>query len=342
MAIEVWGTFSVRDHLVSRAFVADVLLYDRLVIPTLPGSEAEADWPVEWDIHRQKSILADLGDLAIAIPWTKDRQSQWQRRFDDAQAEERRAARAETTEIIREDVAIARDPQYADLPFRITRNLLQDFANDASDDKLFKKLRVTRKQRPGSTLEAVSAYPSYEAFASDVSLVAGEETGETVNRLVPTRVFGWEFFIPDSVDFGVDEDRKLLAKAVDLATKPDFIESRAEFYKWWSDVSAGGISSEDAKADMKERIAEFGKMMKGQGWKTTARYAIKIADAFSGGLGLVSEVASAGAEAFLGSADVFADERLKRENAPPRLKVAAIFHDARNRFGWKTSKQPPP
>jgi len=54
------------------------------------------------------------------------------------------------------------------------------------------------------------------------------------------------------------------------------------------------------------------------------------------GLGLVNEAASAGAEAFLGSADVFADERLQRKNAPPRLKVAAIFHDARTRFGWKT------
>lgn len=342
MAIEMWGTFSVRDHLVNRAFIADVLLYDRLVIPTLPASEAEADWPMEWDIDKQKSLLADLGDLAIAIPWTEDRRSQWQKRFESANAEERRDARVETTEIIRGDVAIARDPQYADLPYRITRKLLQDFANDLADDKLFKKLRVTRKQRPGSTLEVVSAYPSYEAFVSDVSLIATKEKGENVKRLVPTQVFGWEFFIPDSVDFGVDEDRRLLAKSVDLAIKPDFVELRGEFYKWWTDVSTGGISLEDAKTDMKERIAEFGNMMKGQGWKTTARYAIKIADAFSGGLGLVSEVASAGAEAFLGTADVFADERLKRENAPPRLKVAAIFHDARTRFGWKTPKQAEP
>lgn len=32
-------------------------------------------------------------------------------------------------------------------------------------------------------------------------------------------VFGWEFFIPDGADFGVDEDRRLLAKAVRLATR---------------------------------------------------------------------------------------------------------------------------
>ncbi len=94
----------------------------------------------------------------------------------------------------------------------------------------------------------------------------------------------------------------------------------------------------EAKADMEKRIAEYRELMKGQGWKTTARYAIKVADAFSGGLGLVNEAASASTEAFLGSADVFADKRLKRQNAPARLKVAAIFHDARTRLGWKTPK----
>jgi hypothetical protein len=119
---------------------------------------------------------------------------------------------------------------------------------------------------------------------------------------------------------------------------PDFIEMRGEFYKWWSDVSKSGMSIAEAKADMEKRITEYHRIIKGQGWKTTVRYAIKIADAFSGGLGLVNEAASTGAEAFLGSADVFADERLKRENALPRLKVAAIFHDARTRFGWKTPK----
>ncbi len=338
MTIELWGTFSVRDHMVSRAFIADVLLYDRLVIPTISPDESETEWPEDWDLKRQKSLLADLGDLAIPIPWTKARRLQWQTRFDGQRASERRIARAQSAQTIEQDVQIARDPRYADLPYRITRNLLQDFVNDAADDELFKKLRVTKKVRPGSALEAVSAYPSYDAFTSDVSLVRAGEAADKLDRLVPTEVFGWEFFIPDSTEFGADEDRRLLEKAVGLATVPEFIESRGEFYKWWSDVSKGAISLAEAKTDMEKRITDYNKLIKAQGWKTAVRYAIKIADAFSGGLGLVSEVASASAEAFLGSADVFADDRLKRENAPPRLKVAALFHDARTQFGWKTPK----
>jgi hypothetical protein len=121
MTIELWGKFSVRDHIINRAFVADVLLYDRLVIPTCPEDRPETEWPEEWDLPKQKSLLADLGDLAIPVPWTKERHSEWQTRFDDKRAEERRLARAQATQIIERDVANARDPQNGDLAYRITR-----------------------------------------------------------------------------------------------------------------------------------------------------------------------------------------------------------------------------
>ena len=337
MTIELWGTFSVRDHLADRAFVADVLLYDQLVIPTMPEGEDEAEWPALWNIAKQRTALGDLGDLAIPIPWNKDRRDTWQKRFDDARSEERRLARGEVTGIVAEDVAMARDPQYKDLPYNITRKLLQDFANAPADDKLFRKLKMTRKVRPGSVLEAVSAYPSFDAFAADVPEADAAERMDDARRLAPTGVFGWQFFVPNSPDLGKDEDRRLLEKAMTLATKTAFVEMREDFYSWWSDVAASGISAAEAKTDMEKRVAEYQKLMKGQGWKTTARYAIKVADAFSGGLGLINEMASAGAEAILGTADIFADEQLTRSNAPARLKVAAIFHDARTQLGWNTS-----
>jgi hypothetical protein len=69
MEIEVWGTFSVRDHLLDRAFVADVLLYDRLLITTCPSKAASDSWPKEWNVSRQQAAIDILGDLAIPIPW---------------------------------------------------------------------------------------------------------------------------------------------------------------------------------------------------------------------------------------------------------------------------------
>jgi uncharacterized membrane protein len=42
MSIERWGAFSVVDHKDARKLAADVLLYDRLVLPT----------PMDWDRER--------------------------------------------------------------------------------------------------------------------------------------------------------------------------------------------------------------------------------------------------------------------------------------------------
>jgi hypothetical protein len=340
MAIELWGTFSVRDHLAERAFVADVLLYDRLVIPTLPEGSPEGEWPPQWGLSRQKTLLGDLGELAIPIPWDAQRREEWQKRFDDANGVQRRIAHAQQADAVTRDVASARQQDVVADGYNITRRLLQDFANKEADDKLFRKLRVTKKARPGAKLEAVSAYTSFDAFAADVpQTVVTQETRENNSGkdfpLPVTSVFGWKFFVPDTEDKGEYGDRKLLEKAVKLATKTEFIEMRQNFYGWWSDVCSNRLAPEDAKEDMEMRIDEYNKLLEGQGWKTVARYAIKVADAFSGGLGLVNEVVGAGAEVLLGNADIIADEMLAKEKAPQRLKVAAIFHDARSRFGWK-------
>jgi hypothetical protein len=76
MSREVWGTFSVRDHLVEHAFVADVLLYDRLLIPTKPEKEDPNEWPATWDLARLNRVLGVLGNLAIPIPWTRERDAE--------------------------------------------------------------------------------------------------------------------------------------------------------------------------------------------------------------------------------------------------------------------------
>jgi hypothetical protein len=334
MTIEIWGTFSVRDHLVDRAFVADVLLYDRLVIPTKPKDAPDDKWPASWNLARQTTLLNDLGDLAIPIPWDQKRIDEWQTRFDDARSEERRLARAEATDIIGKDVALARDPKNADLPFNITRKLLQDFANAEEDNELFRKLRVTRKVRPGSVLEAVSAYPSFAAFSADVEAEATAEPSAGKQRLNPAAVFGWRFFVPCSDVVSEEQDRILLKKAIKLAKTNEFIERREDLYKWWSDVAASGMPAIEAREDMGKRLVEFQKLMKKQAWKTVARYALKIADAVTGKLGL-TEFVTTGTDLAIGSTEIFADERLTRQNMPARVKVAAAFHDARKRLGWK-------
>ena len=59
MKTEIWGTFSVKDHLRRRPFVAEVLLYDRLMIPRPPTPQEERPEPGkenEFSYYRAKTM----------------------------------------------------------------------------------------------------------------------------------------------------------------------------------------------------------------------------------------------------------------------------------------------
>lgn len=63
MAREVWGTFAVSDHCAARAFVADAMLYDRLVLPVPPAND-KSEWErwtaKGWNPQRQQTLIEIL------------------------------------------------------------------------------------------------------------------------------------------------------------------------------------------------------------------------------------------------------------------------------------------
>lgn len=76
--IELWGTFSVKDHLRKRPFAAEVLVYDRLVMPRPPTSDEEPCGPGEqsevtrwgvnnWKPGRLKKLLPILQENKLVI-----------------------------------------------------------------------------------------------------------------------------------------------------------------------------------------------------------------------------------------------------------------------------------
>jgi hypothetical protein len=79
VAQQLWGTHSVADHCVARAFVADVILYDRVVIPVPPSDDPdeEARWDANWNPERQRALLAVLGDFAHTIEWSSELRDEW-------------------------------------------------------------------------------------------------------------------------------------------------------------------------------------------------------------------------------------------------------------------------
>ena len=324
MAIELWGTFSVRDHLVERAFVADVLLYDRLVIPTFAGDEPEDAW-LGWELPKQRKILEQLGDLAIPIPWTRERRKQWQVRFDAYSAQERRQARGELLGAITEETAEIRSRATDEEAYYQTRLVLSDYINSDANERLIRKIRATKKLRPGAELQAVTAYPDPNSFRAEVL--------NDRAAVPPTAAFGWQFFVPESAERGEDEDRRLLDQAIKLATDSEFIENRQQFYGWCRDVQEERLSPEDAREDIEERLTKLQAFLRRQLPRKVARYAIKVADVAAGGLA-TSEGTKEILEAVFGASEVV-DDLFEAREPTQRLKVAAIFKDARRRFHWK-------
>jgi hypothetical protein len=335
LSTDLWGTFAVKDHLVERAFVADALLYDRLVIPTKPDELDESHWPSLWDLTRQKQVLDILETLAIAIPWDDRKRGLWQEKIDAG--------------AVSQDLNYISDAEARG--YEATRVVMEAYMSGReADDELARKIRATRKAKPGSRLQVVSAYTSYDAFLGDFQLTSAERNAGAGNGInarerssypAPPTLFGWRFFIPDSADHGMVADLKLLEKTVQFAKRSDTIAARDEFYKWLNDVTENRLPAEEVRADMEKRIAAFHDIVRTNFAKCAIRYAIKIADAASSHL-FVNEVANAASEVLMGSADILADERLRRAQAPPDLKVAALFHDARAHFGWRPPPLHPP
>jgi hypothetical protein len=107
--LRLWGCHSVADHLEPRAFVADLLLYDRLVIPT-PAPDDWDRWEKRWDPDRQARLLEILGPLAERMEWSIELRGQLDDRYFPSAAAL--------------DVSQARDP------FQATRMIITDQVMD--------------------------------------------------------------------------------------------------------------------------------------------------------------------------------------------------------------------
>jgi hypothetical protein len=83
-ADELWGTFAVDDHLRKRAFVAETVLFDRLVLP-VPSPEDSAEFDVwrknGWQPERVVQTIDLLEGLAIPVVWDRTFRERWQESY---------------------------------------------------------------------------------------------------------------------------------------------------------------------------------------------------------------------------------------------------------------------
>jgi hypothetical protein len=221
-AFELWGTFSVRDHVQPWAFIAEVLIYDRLVVPVPPEDEPEewGRWDEErWDPARQRELLEVLGDRAVAVEWNAERRGQWDQQF---LVERERLA---------DQVAFE-----AAIPYRATGAvLIQD---------------VPRMARPVVATTLFTSIPEIERALSITRLPPGTALpGGTISA-----VLGTEFLIPADPRRG---ELELLAEAVEVARGVDYRAARAALYRFQRMFTREDLTD---LASVKEAVHEMGRL----------------------------------------------------------------------------------
>jgi hypothetical protein len=292
---ETWGTYSVRDHCRRRPFVADVLLYDRLVIP-YPPDEYEAErWKSEgWQPGRLKECLQILGELAVPVPWNEQRR----RQFKDQRS-----------------AASQLDPYY-------TTSLQM---------KLEFELNVPKESIPNGvdSIRPIAAYQSWDDFKisfnpTPVTDVRRPDMGSLI------AVLAHEFLVPEDPEL---DDMKSLEAAAELARDDEFRGERNIFHRWLDDKIRARSIEKDVVSGLNKKINVFKWAKRFDRVRFIAKYAhwtLELAPAAALIAGIDWHTAAVG-EAVVRFAS-FGLERLAEPGVHPATP-AALFYDAEKRLG---------
>ncbi len=212
---ELWGTFSVMDHRRKGAFLAEIVLYDTLVIPVPPNpdrAESEDDrafaskqwgrWEKNgWQPERLEQLVEIMRPVIEPIEWDRQHHEQWEREFADytntkasdaADLVARMMAGWVTGQVLLRDLPAKAAGAVAVAPF--------SSLSDLTDD-----LGITESQYLPERLRASKGLP-----------------GNVVSAVV-----GREFLVPADPDW---DEFELLKEAVDLVGSEDYRGARRAFH----------------------------------------------------------------------------------------------------------------
>ena len=299
---ELWGTFSVRDHLRDRPFLSEVLLYDRLVIPIPPSKE-----PVEWERWEQNNwnpqrlmkLLPELGEIAYPVEWTSAWRGTWAGAFEER--------RGDLTDYVTKELA-----------FQVTGETL---------------LKVTPAMAQG--VVAAVPFASLEEAEKELAISPTQPHAQlppgTINAML-----GRELLVPE---YGDKDDFESLREAVSVATSPDYRNARFELYQWQRKFIKGGTtdraSVEGALKEMNARVQALEKANRKRDlWKATRRVFFLAQIVVSAAVSPVFPIALGTAAIAIGA--FTATEKLADPSNPyAKVPEAALIVDARRRLDMR-------
>jgi hypothetical protein len=322
MRTDVWGTFSVRDHLRPEAFLREALLFDQLVIPYPSTAEEKNRWhqpdpavPSEtWAPDRLDELLKVLGSnrapgwngahLVQLVNWDPDVWAAMRKKLD----------------------------------------LTQSITGDPWMDT---RLGIRHDHVPG-VVEGVAAFSSEEAWRNEVQPTA--QPPADVSAMEALVQLPRPLLLPDNSADEMDT----LRKVVDLAMDPDFRQARDAYFTWFRDFieplrDYDTATLDDLRIDQKslqhaaarlrelwddeKRITKRGDRAR---WFSRAEVACMTAGTASS-VGLAATTATVPQLAVPVGLLTFAGWAVARWNKPRMARSlggATIFVDAQTRLDW--------
>jgi hypothetical protein len=186
MNAERWGSLSVADHLDTMSLAANVLLYDRLVIPVMtaqPDRNEYAYWNDRgWDPSLQARRLEELDALAVKRPWDAHRRALFSTRAQQLAAEAQDAERLDLTRQILAQEQVLGLGSGANVTviaaYNSMRALRKDFALNATSKHLaaqtlllVRRLAIPKAKDPEDVLRAaidLSLDPEFRRKRADL------------------------------------------------------------------------------------------------------------------------------------------------------------------------------
>jgi len=297
MSKQIWGTFSVKDHCDPNSFVAEVMLYDRLVIPVPPNDKERERWRnLGWEPEYLNKLLNILGDRAYTVDWDEDRQQEWKARYEAG------ASIAQAT---------------SDTAFAATRTQL-----------------IENLPRHVTGIQVVTNYTAMAELERDLRLHSTNEVEIPLYGGTALAIIGHEFLVPDDPRW-IHED--LLKEAVELSSERAARRKRASFWRWQREfLDDKGITDQSAIQsaldEMQDLLEDEKALLRKKRIRTKTQFAFLIGSVT---LGFMSgPLTAAGVGGAFVSVGQFAADRLLEEPNNDADKPVSLLRGIRKHFGW--------
>lgn len=211
---ELWGTFSVWDHVRPGAFLAEVVMYDKLVIPVPPDPDhaktpedrafAEEQWTRwaqnGWQPERLFEILKIIEPVTETIEWDRTHYEAWKAEFEESTSGSSNAS-------------------------RLVGRLLAGWVTG----------QTLLRHLPASAAGAVAIVPfdSLEQLEEELGitktsrLIERQEASQGLPGELVSAVIGREFLVPEDPN---RDEFDLLRSAVDLVQHENWRDARRTFH----------------------------------------------------------------------------------------------------------------